>query len=147
MLQNKLYWPRRWITRKTKKKIYGRKIPLKTIVKNEIDRLEKAGVVRHTNYKYMTEEQVEQFCKLMSEPWDIENARDTLHQKEKEWMLKMWHDHSDILNHSYVSFMSCFLYDPINFLTDEKKIDVQSFIERPQLYIFGLSGKTMNNKY
>lgn len=95
----------------------------------------------------MTEEQVEQFCKLMSEPGDIENARDPLHQKEKEWMLKMWHDHSDILNHSYVSFMSCFLYDPINFLTDEKKIDVQSFIERPQLYIFGLSGKTMNNKY
>lgn len=96
MLQDKLYWPRRWITRKTKKKIYGRKIPLKTIVKNEIDRLEKAGVVRHTNYKYMTEEQVEQFCKLMSEPGDIENARDTLHQKEKEWMLKMWHNHSDI---------------------------------------------------
>lgn len=61
--------------------IYGRKIPLKTIVKNEIDRLEKAGVVRHTNYKYMKEEQ---FCKLMSEPGDIENARDTLHQKEKE---------------------------------------------------------------
>lgn len=112
------------------------------MVKNEIDRLEKAGVVRHTNYKYMTEEQVEQFCKLMSEPGDIENARDTLHQKEKEWMLKMWHNHSDILNHSYVSFMSCFLYDPINFLTDEefkqrnpekKKIDVQSFIEKPQL--------------
>lgn len=155
MLQDKLYWPSGELQEKLNK-IYGRKIPLKTIVKNEIDRLEKAGVVRHTNYKDMTEEQMEQFCKLMSEPGDIENARDTLHQKEKEWKLKMWHDHSDILNHSYVSFMSCFLYDPINFLTDEefkqrnpekKKIDVQSFIERPQLYIFGLSGKTMNNKY
>uniref|UniRef100_A0A8W8MRF2 Uncharacterized protein n=1 Tax=Magallana gigas TaxID=29159 RepID=A0A8W8MRF2_MAGGI len=69
----------------------------------------------------MTEEQVEQFCKLMSEPGDIENARDTLHQKEKEWMLKMWHDHLDILNHSY------------------------SFIERPQLYIFGLSGEATSS--
>lgn len=57
---------------------------------------------------------------MMSEPGDIENARDILHQKEKEWKLKMWHDHLDILNHSYVSFMSCFLYDPINFLTDEE---------------------------
>lgn len=33
---------------------------------------------------------------------------------------KGWHDHSDILNHSYVSFMSCFLYEPLSFLTDDE---------------------------
>lgn len=136
-------------------KIYGRKIPLKTIISNEVNRLEKGGVVRHSDYEKMTQEQFKHFCTKILEPELAEhhNGKDTIQQKEKEWKLKMWHDHSDILNHSYVSFMTCFLYDPINFLTDEeyaerfpekKKIDVQSFVERPQLYIFGLSGKIKN---
>lgn len=133
-------------------KIHGRKIPLKTIISNEVNRLEKGGVVRHSDYEKMTQEQFKHFCTKILEPELAEHhhGKDTIQQKEKEWKLKMWHDHSDILNHSYVSFMTCFLYDPINFLTDEeyaerfpekKKIDVQSFVERPQLYIFGLSGK------
>lgn len=99
-------------------KIYGRKTTLKTIVKNEIDRLEKAGVVRHTNYIDMTEE-VEQFCKLMSEPGNIENARDTTSEGKRvtdvAWPLRyIW------ITLIHVSFMSCFLYDPFNFLTDEE---------------------------
>lgn len=136
-------------------KIHGRKIPLKTIISNEVNRLEKGGVVRHSDYEKMTQEQFKHFCTKILEPEHAEhhNGKDAIQQKEKEWKLKMWHDHSDILNHSYVSFMTCFLYDPINFLTDEeyaerfpekKKIDVQSFVERPQLYIFGLSGKIKN---
>lgn len=123
-------------------KIHGRKIPLKTIISNEVNRLEKGGVVGHSDYEKMTQEQFKHFCTKILEPELAEhhNGKDTIQQKEKEWKLKMWHDHSDIVNHSYVSFMTCFLYDPINFLTDEeyaerfpekKKIDVQSFVERP----------------
>lgn len=77
------------------------------------------------------------------------DPRERLQKLQKTWKLKMWHDHSDILNHSYVSFMTCFLYDPINVLTDQefreqhpekKPVNVQSTVERPQLYIFGISG-------
>lgn len=45
--------------------------------------------------------------------------------------------------------MVCFLYDTANFLTDgeyrkqfpeKTPLDVQSFVEKPRLYIFGKSG-------
>nr|XP_022316815.1 uncharacterized protein LOC111120391 [Crassostrea virginica] len=132
--------------------IHGRKIPLKTIITNEIQRLQKGGVVRCTNYKEMTSDELKHHCNTIfaSDLFQQQNTREVLQQKENEWKIKMWHDHSDILNHSYVSFMSCFLYDPLNFLTEEefrkkypeKNIDVQSFVEKPQLYIFGLSGSS-----
>ncbi|CAC5408358.1 unnamed protein product [Mytilus coruscus] len=56
---------------------------------------------------------------------------------------------SDILNHTYISFMVSFIYDHANFLTNEefretypkkKPVDVQAVVERPNLYIFGQSG-------
>ena len=46
--------------------------------------------------------------------------------------------------------MVSFLYDHLNYLTDEEfkekfpqspPLDVQSFVEKPRLYIFGKSGK------
>lgn len=66
--------------------------------------------------------------------------------EENSFYLKLWHDHSDILNSSYVNFMVYFLYNTNNFLTDKEKfqenllMDVQTFVERPKLYIFGKSG-------
>lgn len=82
-------------------KIHGRKIPLKTIISNEVNRLEKGGVVRHSDYEKMTQEQFKHFCTKILEPEHAEhhNGKDTIQQKEKEWKLKMWHDHSDSLNH------------------------------------------------
>lgn len=68
---------------------------------------------------------------------------------ERQINLKIWHDHSDILNHTYISFMVSFIYDHANFLTNEefretypkkKPVDVQAVVERPNLYIFGQSG-------
>lgn len=62
--------------------------------------------------------------------------------------LKLWHDHSDILNHSYVAFMVSTLYDHSVFLTNEEfhrkfpertPVDVQSVVEKPYLYILGQS--------
>lgn len=69
--------------------------------------------------------------------------------EENSFYLKLWHDHSDILNSSYVNFMVYFLYNTNNFLTDKEykekfqenlPMDVQTFVERPKLYIFGKSG-------
>ena len=70
---------------------------------------------------------------------------------ERSRMLKLWHDHSDVLNHTYISFMLSVIYDPALFLTNDEyrnkyperpKIDVQSVIERPHLYILGRSKST-----
>ncbi|CAC5356825.1 unnamed protein product [Mytilus coruscus] len=56
---------------------------------------------------------------------------------------------SNILNHTYISFMVSFIYDHANFLTNEefretypkkKPVDVQAVVEKPDLYIFGQSG-------
>ena len=69
--------------------------------------------------------------------------------RERTRHLKMWHDHSDILNHTYVHFMVSFLYDTGNFLSNEeykehfpdrKPINVQTIVERPNLHILGQSG-------
>lgn len=83
---------------------------------------------------------------------EVRNDLDTpkqLQEIENTFHMKIWHDLSEILNSSYVNFMMCFLYDTANFLTDEEyrkqfpeksPLDVQRFVEKPRLYIFGKSG-------
>ncbi|VDH92251.1 Hypothetical predicted protein, partial [Mytilus galloprovincialis] len=70
---------------------------------------------------------------------------------ERTFHVKMWHDHSDILNHTYISFMASLIYDSANFLTNEElqitrpmqsKLNAQTIVERPNLYIFGQSAST-----
>lgn len=113
--------------------VYGRKIPLTTVVQEETERFRAAGILRSQNGQACT-----------SAPKETDNS-----DEENCFFLKLWHDHSDILNSSYVNFMVSFLYNTKNFLTDyeykEKfpenlHMDVQSFVERPKLYIFGKSG-------
>ena len=62
--------------------------------------------------------------------------------------IKLWHDHSDILNHSYLSIMASTLYDSECFLTNAEyrekfperpNVDVQALVEKPFLYILGQS--------
>ena len=80
---------------------------------------------------------------------DEETLRKKLKSLERTRNIKVWHDHSDVLNHTYVSFMVSYIYDKANFLTDEeykskyqqkKLVNVQAIVERPQLYILGQSG-------
>lgn len=113
--------------------VYGRKIPLTTIVEEETGRFRAAGVLRSQNGLACT-----------SAPKENDHSAE-----ENNFFLKLWHDHSDILNSSYVNFMVSFLYNTKNFLTDKEykekfpeklPMDVQSFVERPKLYIFGKSG-------
>lgn len=70
---------------------------------------------------------------------------------ERIRMLKFWHDHSDVLNHTFVSFMLSIIYDKALYLTNEEykakfpersNLDVQSVVERPHLYILGRSKST-----
>ncbi|KAK3107278.1 hypothetical protein FSP39_010990 [Pinctada imbricata] len=104
----------------TECKLYSRKIPLTAIIDSEIKRFNDAGVLR-------------------------------IDGKVRKHHLKVWHDHSEILNHSYFNCMVMFLYNTEIFLSDQeygtkfpnkKGLDVQSFVERPQLHIFGQSGSS-----
>jgi hypothetical protein len=83
--------------------------------------------------------------------WNVPDCplRNKLKSLERTRIIKVWHDHSDVLNHTYVSFMVSYIYDKANFLTDEeykskyqqkKLVNVQAIVERPQLYILGQSG-------
>lgn len=67
-----------------------------------------------------------------------------LKRLERMRHLKIWYDHSDILNHTYISFMASTLYNPNLYLTnqeycqkfpDRPPIDVQATVEKPHLYI------------
>lgn len=140
-----------------KTQVYGRKIPLKDLLQQEMERLFSSGVVRMTTneeYDNMTAQKVSDKLTKLGVEFDyketLSNLLDLLKTKERTIHLKMWHDHSDILNHTYVSFMLSMIYDTANFLTNEEfqaelpttsPKNVQTIVERPNLYIFGQSGK------
>lgn len=63
----------------------------------------------------------EKFSKLkITVPIEPMSALDELMKVAHTRNLKVWHDHSDILNHSYASFMISALYYNAVFLTDEE---------------------------
>lgn len=72
---------------------------------------------------------------------------------ERTFKLKMWYDHSGILNHSFVNCMTTIMYDSANVMTDNEyqtlarttsSTNVQFIVEKPQLYILGKSSKLIN---
>lgn len=66
----------------------------------------------------------------MEVPDDLAEAKEKIKRTEWSRNLKLWHDHSDILNRSYVCVMVSSLYDQAVYLTNEvpkrPPIDVQS---------------------
>jgi hypothetical protein len=71
------------------------------------------------------------------------------HQQRRH--LKVWHDHSDILNGTNFSIMISCIYDRAFYLTnqeykakypDRKPVHVQSLVEKRKMYVFGQSKST-----
>ena len=138
--------------------VYSRKMELKRIITSELTRLHKAGVlILHDDnyYQTLSDEQVKLRLTTLGESINqsINTMRENLKKVERTFHLKMWHDHSNILNYTYINFMTTILYDNANFLTDDEfqqsrklttNISVQSIVEKPQLYIFGQSGIKIN---
>lgn len=133
--------------------VHGRKIPLERIRRQM--NLDQGLLIRwrKDDYENLDEETIlERLSKLkIPVPSEPMSALDELMKVEHTRNMKVWHDHSDILNHSYVSFMISALYDPAVFLTDEEykerypdrpPVDVQSAVEKPYLYILGQSKAT-----
>lgn len=82
-------------------------------------------------------------------------TKEDLKRLERTRHLKIWYDHSDILNQTYISFMVSTLYNPNIYLTnqgycqkflDRPPIDVQATAEKPHLYILGQSKSTDKTK-
>lgn len=135
--------------------VFGRKIPLDEILANENERIEKAGILRLNKDSYYNEMNKEKIINRLKElnedntEGNTEFLRNKLKTIERTRQIKVWHDHSCILNHTYINFMINYVYDNANFLTDKEfqkqnptlsRIDCQKIVEKPQLYILGQSG-------
>ncbi|VDI17768.1 Hypothetical predicted protein [Mytilus galloprovincialis] len=107
----------------------------------------KSGILLvHTDeyYDTLTEDKIRQRLQLLGEETSVscQDMRFKLKNIERTFKLKMWHDHSDILNHSFVNFMTTIMYDAANFMTDNEYQTLarttssttgQSIVEKPQL--------------
>jgi len=63
---------------------------------------------------------------------------------ERTCQLQICHDHSTLTNHDRILFMVSCLYDPATNLTNQEytlktgeEVDVQSQVEKPEIYIVG----------
>ena len=70
--------------------------------------------------------------------------RQKLKKIERQRHLLVWHDHSTVANHGHIISMVSCIYDPAFYLTPEeyhrmtgKWVDIQTEIEKPDIYIVG----------
>lgn len=119
----------------------GEKIAPKTFGVNKIDT---SGTL--TDISYNVHGRMIPIQKILDQM--TETHKDYQRNTDTTRHLKIWHDHSDILNHSYITIISSTLYDTKSFLiNDEYKrkypdhlpADVQAMVEKPFLYILGRS--------
>ncbi|CAC5412435.1 unnamed protein product [Mytilus coruscus] len=80
---------------------------------------------------------------------NTETKQNVLKAIQRSRYIKVWHDHSDVVSHTYINFMISYMYDSANFLTSKEYlernptiIDIQKIVERPHLYILGQSAST-----
>ncbi|CAC5358495.1 unnamed protein product [Mytilus coruscus] len=121
-------------------------------------RLHAAGVLRVNTDEYydkLTQPELDKCLINLQENHhcnsNTETKRNILKAIQRSRYIKVWHDHSDILSHTYINFMISYMYDSANFLTSKeylernptiKDTDIQKIVERPQLYILGQSAST-----
>ena len=74
----------------------------------------------------------------------VNEMKDKLERFERSRHFMLWHDASEIVNHSHMLFTVHVMYDPAVFFTSEEykamtgyDIDIQKVIETPEIYIVG----------
>ena len=98
-------------------------------------------------YDEMSREQVVSRLKELNEYDEndgLTKMRKKLKKMERTRHLQIWHDHSTLANHGHILFMVSCLYDPAIHLTNQEyklktgeEVDVQSQVEKPEIYIVG----------
>ncbi|XP_069103113.1 LOW QUALITY PROTEIN: uncharacterized protein [Argopecten irradians] len=139
--------------------IHARKISLTNIHHMELKRHNELGIYRSfsdDHYANLSQDEIQHrfqrmSCEISCQNLSTEDQRTLLKKLERTRHWKIWHDHSDIANHSHFLIMVCALYNTSCFLTDEeykskhpgcKSSDVQGMVEVPQLYLLGRSGSS-----
>ena len=138
--------------------VSGRKIPLSDIRERTLREHEELGLIRaHTDefYATMTREQVMNRVQQLgenanvSETAELNDIKEHLKGIERTRHLMLWADNSTLLNHGYLLMTVNILYDEAVFNTDKEmeeqgkgNIDVQSLVERPQVYILARCGSS-----
>ena len=89
---------------------------------------------------------------MLNEKMDGEDEtemRERLKVMERRHYLLVWHDLSTIANHSHLVFMATCLHDPATFYYNNeyevitgKKVNIQSLVEAPSLYIVARSSSS-----
>ncbi|VDI25415.1 Hypothetical predicted protein [Mytilus galloprovincialis] len=130
-----------------KQQVYGRKLKLEDIREKEIKGFQDLGILRiftDNQYNELTMDEVTARFERLGEPCPrtLDLSIERLKQMERTRHLKLWHDHSEILSHSYALFTVAWIYDPANFLTDDeyqtkfpekKPVSIQSLVEKQNL--------------
>ncbi|CAG2184714.1 unnamed protein product [Mytilus edulis] len=138
-----------------KQVIHGRKFPLIRLRRIALQEQVSSGVLRYFSdqeYDSLTMDQLtSRYIRIGQKPpaGTLSDKIEHLKLTERTRQIKLWHDHSSILNHSYVCFTISWLYDPANYFTDieyqerykdRKPINVQGIVENQS--IFGQSGSS-----
>lgn len=134
--------------RKTEFVVQGRKQPLEEIRKKTLKIHERFLRVNPDEfYDEMTRDQVVTRLKELNEYDEndgLTKMRRKLKEIERTRHLQIWHDHSRLANHGHILFMVSCLYDSALYLTNQEyklktgeEVDVQSEVEKPEIYIVG----------
>ena len=128
--------------------LYGRKIPLIEIRKKFAEQHKKFFRLHSTKeFQNMSREDITfELTRINEFSYIMDTTTELLLQKLKSFSckrhLQLWHDGSTINNHAYVLFMVNCLYDPAIYLKDDEyftkykeQVNVQSIVEKPELYI------------
>ena len=135
-----------------------RKIPLADIRERTLKKHEQLGLIcAHTGecYDAMTREEIINRLKQLgesakvSEAAELNDIKKYLKGIERTRHLMIWADNSTLLNHRYLLMTVNVLYDEVVFYTNKEmeeqgkgNIDVQSLVERPQVYILARCGSS-----
>lgn len=138
--------------------VSGRKIPLSEIRERMLKEHEDLGLIRARTDEYyasMTKEQVyNRLAQLgestnCSETADLNDMKEYLKCIERTRHLMLWADNATLLNHGYLLITVNVVYDEALFFTDKEieeqgkaNVDVQSLVERPQVYILARCGSS-----
>ena len=134
--------------------VEGRKQPLTVIRENFLK--SHASYMRKMSNEELSEmsreeliEKLVQVNAVFSDADDKEVLKAKLKEISHTRHLKIWHDLSTVANHGHLIFMVACLYDPALFYTNEeyerktkRKVDVQTIIESPEVYIVARSSSS-----
>ena len=133
-------------------KVEGRKIPLKELRAKLLSRQEKYMHL-YTDAKIDTTKVDElkeavQIHNLTHPDTDIEQLKKVLRTTQQTRYLTFWHDHATMLGRGYIMMTVHTIFDPavFNSTREDDKDTVQTLVEEPYMYMFGLNSSSIEDQ-